>query len=322
MIACILASSGLSMRDKNRVGSACAFLVSSLVISCVPTMLFAAERDADQLDAVVITSPPQAVGADAFSTAHLDSDALTASARLDSALAQVPGLSLFRRDSSLSANPTTQGISLRSMAPSGAGRALVTLDGVPLNDPFGNWVIWSALPPEDIASADIIRGAGAGPYGAGSLTGVIALTERDGRGLTEAEVEGGELGQRRVAAAGGAQLGSVGLFASGSAQRSDGWIPIAPEQRGAADDFLTLSASNASLRANIQAAAGTALALRVAAYNEHRNSGLVSANSSANGVLASVTLAHPEIADELGWRLQTWFKDSDFSNRSASVSAG
>jgi outer membrane receptor protein involved in Fe transport len=99
--------------------------------------------------------------------------------QLDAALAQVPGLSLFRRNSSLSANPTVQGVSLRAFAPSGAGRALVTLDGVPQNDPFGGWVIWTSLPPEDIQAAEIVHGAGAGPYGAGALTGVVRIVTRE-----------------------------------------------------------------------------------------------------------------------------------------------
>ena len=88
-----------------------------------------------------------------FSIVRLDGGDLAAAPRLDEALKQVPGASLFRRTSSLSANPTSQGLSLRAIAPSGAGRALVTLDGVPQNDPFGGWVIWSALPPEGLSGA-------------------------------------------------------------------------------------------------------------------------------------------------------------------------
>ena len=72
----------------------------------------------------------------------------------------MPAVSLFRRTSSAAANPTTQGISLRAIAPSGAGRTLVLLDGVPLNDPFGGWVIWSRATPESLESLDVIRGAG------------------------------------------------------------------------------------------------------------------------------------------------------------------
>ncbi|HUO90143.1 MAG TPA: Plug domain-containing protein, partial [Rhizomicrobium sp.] len=129
------------------------------VLFVLPTAALAAP-----IETVVVTAaPPDPVGNAAFSTVTLDSLDIRGTTELDRALSQVPGLSLFRRDSSLSANPTTQGVTLRSIAPSGAGRALVTLDGVPQNDPFGGWVIWSSLPPEDIAGAEIVRGAGAGP---------------------------------------------------------------------------------------------------------------------------------------------------------------
>ena len=120
---------------------------------------------------------PPAPGDAAFSILTLGPERLQTRDRLDEALEQAPGFSLFRRTSSLGANPTTQGVSLRSFAPSGASRSLVTLDGVPLNDPFGGWVIWTALPAESLAGAELVRGAGAGPYGAGALTGVVALTE-------------------------------------------------------------------------------------------------------------------------------------------------
>jgi hypothetical protein len=100
------------------------------------------------LEQVVVTAArlPPGAGEAAFS-AFTIRPGETVQVRLDEALKAAPGVSLFRRSSSLAANPTTQGLSLRSIAPSGAGRALVTLDGVPQNDPFGGWVIWTQLPP-------------------------------------------------------------------------------------------------------------------------------------------------------------------------------
>src|ERR1700679_2469505 len=104
-----------------------------------------------QVETVMVTAArlPEPVGAAAFSTTTLDSSELVQFDQLDAALEQVPGLSLFRRSTSLNANATTEGVSLREIAPSGTSRALVMLDGVPLNDPFGGWVIWSASPVRD-----------------------------------------------------------------------------------------------------------------------------------------------------------------------------
>ena len=55
----------------------------------------------------------------------LDTTALEQSpgTNLDDRLRDVPGFSLFRRSSSLAANPTTQGISLRGIGSSEIGRA-------------------------------------------------------------------------------------------------------------------------------------------------------------------------------------------------------
>jgi hypothetical protein len=80
---------------------------------------------------------PPSPGDAAFSIVSVDPPILKVSDRLDEALETVPVFSLYRRISSLGANPTTQGVSLRDIAGSAASRALVTLDGVPQNDPFG-----------------------------------------------------------------------------------------------------------------------------------------------------------------------------------------
>ena len=53
---------------------------------------------------------------------------------LDDALRQIPGFSLFRRSSSMISHPTTQGVSLRGIGPSGTSRTLVLFDGIPLGE--------------------------------------------------------------------------------------------------------------------------------------------------------------------------------------------
>ena len=135
---------------------------------------------------IVVVAPllPEAPGEATYSTIEIDPAAIYSAVRLDEALRGAPGVSLFRRNDSVVSNPTIQGLSIRSIAPSGAGRALVTLDGQPMNDPFGGWVIWGALPTETIAAATVLRGGGAGPYGAGALTGAVNLRERRGQGAT------------------------------------------------------------------------------------------------------------------------------------------
>ena len=97
---------------------------------------------------------------------------------LDDHLRRVPGFSLFRRSSSLVAHPTTQGVSLRGIGPSGASRSLVLWDGVPLNDPFGNWIYWNRLPRLALGGVEVSRGATSQLYGSSALGGTIQLSTR------------------------------------------------------------------------------------------------------------------------------------------------
>jgi outer membrane cobalamin receptor len=95
---------------------------------------------------------------------------------IDDVLRQAPGFSLFRRSGSLTANPTTQGVSLRGVGANGASRALVMYDGVPLNSPFGGWVYWNRVPRVSVESAQVFNGGTSDLYGSGALGGVINIT--------------------------------------------------------------------------------------------------------------------------------------------------
>ena len=271
-----------------------------------------------ELPEVVVTGArlPPAAGEAAFAVVRLDDGDLRDQPRLDEALRAVPAVSLFRRTTSLSANPTTQGISLRAIAPSGAGRTLVTLDGVPLNDPFGGWVIWSQVPTESLSGLDIVRGAGAGPYGAGALTGVIQLRERDAGWTVDGSLA--DHGGARLAASGGADLGPARLVASGLYETSDGYVPVRGPAAGAADRPLDLEVRSAALRADI-ALGGADLSLRASAFEEERGSGVENSRASASGHVFSATVARRPDGDRPGWRLQAWRRESDMTNSFVAV---
>ena len=268
------------------------------------------------VNAARLPPPP---GDAAFSIIHLNEAAFQDKIRTDVALSQVPGVALFRRTSSAAENPTTQGISIRAIGPSAASRALVTLDGVPQNDPFGGWVIWTSLPTETIAGADVIRGAGAGPYGSGALTGVISLDELSRPGSANVDISGGSLGSATAAGATVIPLGSGSVFLGGQADHTDGWAPVL-YGAGPADDKLHLTDYSGAAR--WEGPIGPAvMALRVGAYQEKRGAGLVGANSTADGQDASVTITAQPSPDQLGWSLQGWVRHSNLSNTSVSVPA-
>jgi outer membrane receptor protein involved in Fe transport len=97
---------------------------------------------------------------------------------LDDRLRNIPGFTLFRRTSSVVANPTTQGVSLRGVGSNGASRTLVLWDAVPINDPFGSWVYWTRIPPDQIDRIEVMRGASTSVFGDMAMGGTISIFSR------------------------------------------------------------------------------------------------------------------------------------------------
>lgn len=162
--------------------------------------------------------------------------ATTAALTTDDALRQIPGFSLFRRSGSRTANPTSQGVSLRGVGASGASRAAVLADGVPINDPFGGWVFWGRVPREAISRIEVVQGGASSLYGTDALGGVINLITRDAR----------QSALSLEASYGNQQTPDVSLFAGGSlfqwaaqisaeAFHTDGYVLVDPAQRGRVD---------------------------------------------------------------------------------------
>ena len=97
----------------------------------------------------------------------------TAAVTLDGKMRELPGVETFRRSSSLVANPTSQGISLRGLGSTSASRTLVTEDDVPQNDPLGGWIHWQEMPELPIRDIEVVRGGASDLYGSSAIGGVI-----------------------------------------------------------------------------------------------------------------------------------------------------
>jgi outer membrane receptor protein involved in Fe transport len=188
---------------------------------------------------VSATRTESRLGDTAASVVALDARRLeeTAALALDDKLRQVPGFSLFRRSGSRTLNPTTQGVSLRGTGASGASRALVLEDGVPLNDPFGGWVYWNRVPNESIRGVEIFRGGASSLYGSGAIGGVMdVLTRRAGADpMLSLSLSGGS--QTTVDASGFAADTWGRWSATVAAQNfaTDGYIPVDKAERGPID---------------------------------------------------------------------------------------
>jgi outer membrane receptor protein involved in Fe transport len=160
----------------------------------------------------------------------------TAAETVDDTLRQVPGFTLFRRSGSRIANPTSQGVSLRGIGASGASRALVLYNGIPLNDPFGGWVYWGRIPSEAVGAMEVLRGGASSLYGSGALGGVINILPRDGeRNLSSVDVSMGTEGTPEVSAMNSLKLGNWALESTGEVFRTAGYIVVPSDQRGTVD---------------------------------------------------------------------------------------
>ncbi len=163
------------------------------------------------------------------STVLLSQSDLAASPALvvDDILRQVPGFSLFRRSDSRSANPGSQGLSLRGLGPSGASRALVLEDGIPLVDPFGGWVYWDRVPPVALASAEVFRGGISDLYGSDALGGVVQLVTRQPETLAlTLESSYGNERTPYLSLWTGTRAGKWDLALATDLFRTDGYIPV------------------------------------------------------------------------------------------------
>lgn len=174
----------------------------------------------------------------AASISFLGSDVLSATAAItvDDALRQVPGFSLFRRSGSRTANPTSQGISLRGLGASGASRAIVLLDGSMLNDPFGGWIYWSRVPRASVDRVEVLRGGASDLYGSSALGGVVnIITKRPESNALSLEVS---YGNQHTPDASvylvGRKENWTGSLAAQSF-RTDGYILVDRNQRGLVD---------------------------------------------------------------------------------------
>lgn len=157
-------------------------------------------------------------------------------AAADSFLKQVPGFSLFRRSPSITTNPTAQGVSLRGTGPSGAGRTVVLLDGIPLNDPFGGWISWGRVPMEGIDRVRIQQGWASNHWSYLGFAGNIELQTREpvsnSRSVTLA---GGNRDTRKAHASIGKRTETLGISLGVESFSTDGYKSLSNEDRGAID---------------------------------------------------------------------------------------
>jgi outer membrane receptor protein involved in Fe transport len=93
---------------------------------------------------------------------------------LDDVLRTIPSVNL-PVTASYQVHPTANSVSMRGL---GGIRALVLLDGVPINDPFFGYVQWNRVPMQNIERVEVVRGGGSPLWGNYAMGGVINIITR------------------------------------------------------------------------------------------------------------------------------------------------
>ena len=238
---------------------------------------------------------------------------------LDDRLRILPGFSLFRRSSSLVANPGTQGVSLRGLGSTGASRTLVLWDGIPLNDPFGGWVYWTRVAPEDLGVVEVSRGASTSVFGDLAMGGAISLFSRPEAPFhAELGIESGAESTNQTHGSMASTWGRLGASLELRALGTDGYFIVPGYLRGSADR-----------RANVRFVSGAARFDWLAAHDrffvkldmlaEERQNGTALTNNSTSLGTLSAHYSHElsqGVVSVLAWRTQ-----EDFRSTYSAVSA-
>jgi Fe(3+) dicitrate transport protein len=107
----------------------------------------------------------------------------------------------------------------------------VFIDGIRVNEPFGDVVNWDMLPMNALASVDVFPGSNP-IFGLNTLGGAFSLKTKDGFNNAGADVDilTGSFGRKQLQLEGGWNNGTVGLFAAGNLFLEDGWRKNSPSR--------------------------------------------------------------------------------------------
>jgi vitamin B12 transporter len=290
--------------------------------SFLALLLAAAPAAASAQEEIVVTGRGLGAGAgdEVFDTVLIGRDRLAGSAsnRLEEVLRDAAGFQLFRRSDARSANPTSQGATLRALGGNASSRALLLLDGVPQTDPFGGWISWPAYDPRRLGAARVTRGGGSGAHGPGALAGTIELDSAGPRELAGAS-GGLSYGSRDSidAQAGlGLRLGRGFLAASAAWARGDGFVPVVEGQRGSVDRPSSYRQASFAARAVAPLPGGAELQASGLLFADRRERGTAFSAIRTDGADAALRVVGKR------WSALAYLQTRDFYNSFASVAPG
>ncbi|MEZ0288768.1 MAG: TonB-dependent receptor [Methylophilus sp.] len=107
----------------------------------------------------------------------------------------------------------------------------VFLDGIRVNEPFGDVVNWDMIPMNALAGVDVFPGSNP-IFGLNTLGGAFSMKTKDGfnNAGVDADVLTGSFGRKQLQAEGGWNNGTIALFGAGNFFLEDGWRENSPSK--------------------------------------------------------------------------------------------
>jgi outer membrane receptor protein involved in Fe transport len=170
----------------------------------------------------------------------------------DDILQSIPSIQLPYQNS-FSQHPTANNMGMRGLG-GGIPRALVLVDGIPLNDPFFGYAQWNMVPKETIERVEVVRGGVSSLWGNYGLGGVVNVITRDAQPRTVSQsLMGGSNGTIRSNTYGSDRINDHwGISANVNYQQTAGYTPQEADQRGSIDRNASNANTNIQFKTDYQ----------------------------------------------------------------------
>ena len=240
---------------------------------------------------------------------------------LDQALRKLASIDTFRGVDSFTAHPTTQGVRFRNAATNATSRALVLVDGVPQNDPFGGWIYWNKMPAASLQLMELFPMGMVpawGNYGSGGT--LYFRTRYPFAPHSSVQIQGGVFDTILTSLAHNEPVSdNMGLSVEGRFFETDGYKVVKESQRGPVDKSSQSDYTYLRLQLAQRLENNWQWTLVGQIFEEDRINGTPLSPNSTESKDLSWTLSRS--ANGIDLEFVTFFQDRDFQNVFTSVNA-
>lgn len=243
----------------------------------------------------------------------------TSSQELDEALRLVPGVDLMGYPGE-SQHPTSDSLGMRGLGggAQGISRALVLLDGVPLNDGFFGNIQWARVALDDIDQVEVVRGGGSPLWGNYAEGGVIQILSKEpAAGVTHVDAGLGSYFTYRAAADAAVAAGNANVVqAVVSLTGTDGAQEVPSYERTPFNVPTSFHSVNAKLRDKVSLGGEDTLNVALTYHENHqRLETLLDDNFQRMTTLTVGTTHH--LAGDASIAFNAFYTNSDFTTNNS-----